>query len=155
MRAPLSAARRLFAALALLAAAVPASADALQVRHSVARGTPATPDTVLTASAPTAEGAAIAPWVGVYRLTIEGKAGVMLDTRVMVERFGDRLSGVLLVDQQASGLSDVRVDGDALSMAVNTAEGRGRLVLRRTGEGVTGTLTTGRKVWQVTGAQSI
>ena len=156
MRAPLSAAvRRLVAAVAVLAAVAPASAQALQARHAVTRATPAAPDTVLTTSAAAAAASAPAQWVGVYRLTIAGSAGARLDSRVMVERFGDRLTGVLLIDQQASGFSDVRVEDDALSMAVNTANGRGRLVLRRTADGVAGTLTTGRQVWKVSGIQSI
>lgn len=155
MRAPLSAsARRLAAGLVLLAAAVPASAGAQRVRHSAARVAPATPDTVITLDAPAS--AALAQWVGVYRLMLADRGGARLDTRVLVERYGDRLAGVLLVDQQASGLSDVRVEhDDVLSMAVRTADGNGRMVLRRTADGVAGTLTIGRKVWNLAGARSI
>lgn len=98
---------------------------------------------------------ASARWVGVYRLTILATKGDLLDARVLIEPSGAKLTGTLLVDQHASGIADVRLDGDALVATVVTAEGRGTLVMRQVGEDVAGTLTVGKRTWQVNGARAI
>ena len=134
--------RALFAAIALSAIAVaPLPARALTPQPAAAA------ETVLVAPA--------ARWVGVYRLTLAEKGGAMLDARVLVEPTGDRLTGMLLVDQHASGINDVKVEDDALVARIVTAEGRGTLVLRTGAEGVVGTLTIGKRVWNVTGDRAI
>lgn len=141
MRASLNL-RALFAAIALsTVAAAPLSARPVSA---------ALPDTVVaTPSAPSAK------WVGVYRLTLAEKDGAMLDTRVLIEPNGASLVGMLLVDQHASGMTDVKVEDEALVARVVTAEGKGTLTLRSGEEGVTGTLKIGKRTWAVSGVRAI
>jgi hypothetical protein len=140
MRASLNL-RALFAAIALsTVAAAPLSARPV---------TPAPSDTVVTASAPTTK------WVGVYRLTLAEKDGAMLDTRVLIEPNGAQLMGMLLVDQHASGMTDVKVENETLIARVVTAEGKGTLELRTASDGITGTLKIGKRTWAVSGARAI
>jgi hypothetical protein len=96
-----------------------------------------------------------AKWIGVYRVSIAEKAGDALDARVLIEPNGAQLTGMLLVDQHASGITDVQVEGDALVATVVTAEGRGRLTLRNGEAGIVGTLQIGKRTWQVTGSRAI
>ncbi|MGZ8376903.1 MAG: hypothetical protein ACXWZS_14165 [Gemmatirosa sp.] len=132
--------RALFAAVALFTvAAAPLSARPV---------TPAPSDTVI-ATSPSAK------WVGVYRLTLAEKDGAMLDTRVLIEANGAQLVGMLLVDQHASGLTDVRIEDESLVARVVTAEGKGTLTLRTTDDGITGALKIGKRVWTVTGVRAI
>jgi hypothetical protein len=140
MRASLSL-RALFAAVALsTVAAAPLSARPV---------TPALPDTVVATSASSAK------WVGVYRLTLAEKNGAMLDTRVLIEPHGAQLMGMLLVDQHASGMTDVKVENETLVARVVTAEGKGTLELRTSDEGIVGTLKIGKRTWAVSGARAI
>jgi hypothetical protein len=99
--------------------------------------------------------AAPAQWVGVYRLMFNEPSGAMLDARVIVEPAGSRITGMLIVDQHASGITAIRADGDALRAQIVAQEGRGELVLRNSGEAITGTLTIGKRVWQVSGQRAI
>lgn len=139
MRASLNL-RALFAAVALsTVAAAPLSARPV---------TPALPDTVV-ATSPSSK------WVGVYRLTLAEKDGAMLDTRVLIEANGTQLMGMLLVDEHASGMTDVKVENEALVARVVTAEGKGTLVLRTDGDGITGTLKIGKRLWTVAGVRAI
>ncbi|MDF1502846.1 hypothetical protein [Roseisolibacter sp. H3M3-2] len=131
--------RSLLAAAAVVAVAAPLAARA----H-----TPAAP-------ADTAAATTAAKWVGVYRVTIAQKQGDVLDARVLIEPNGQQLMGMLLVDQHASGITDVQVQGEALVATVVTAEGRGKLTLRTDEAGVSGTLQIGKRTWQVTGARAI
>ena len=136
--------RSLFAALALsVAAAAPLHA------RPVAPA-PVAAETTLVAPAPAAA------WVGVYRIMLsEKKVGAMIDARVLIEPNGQHLMGMLMVDQHASGITDVKVENDALVARVVTAEGKGTLVLRTSDDGVAGTLTIGKRVWNVTGSRAI
>ena len=136
--------RSLFAALALsVAAAAPLHA------RPVAPA-PAAAETTLVAPTPTAR------WVGVYRIMLsEKKDGAMVDARVLIEPNGANLMGMLMVDQHASGITDVKVENDALVARIVTAEGKGTLVLRTGDDGVAGTLTIGKRVWTVTGTRAI
>ena len=139
--------RSLFAALALSAVAV-APLHARPVAPA-----PVAAETTLVA--PTLDAPAAA-WVGVYRIMLsEKKAGAMIDARVLIETNGQHLMGMLMVDQHASGITDVKVENDALVARVVTAEGKGTLVLRTSDDGVAGTLTIGKRVWDVTGARAI
>jgi len=134
--------RSLFAALALSAVAV----APLHAR-------PVAPAPV---AAETTRVAPAAAWVGVYRIMLsEKKVGAMIDARVLIEPNGQHLMGMLMVDQHASGITDVKVENDALVARVVTAEGKGTLVLRTSDDGVAGTLTIGKRVWDVTGARAI
>jgi hypothetical protein len=137
MRVPF--ALRAVAAIAVSAAALPA--------QQVAYAAPSATATSLSASAP-------ASWVGAYRLTFAGSTGSLLDVRVIVEPAGDRVVGLLVVDQHASGITAIRTDGDTLRAQIVAEEGKGELVLRNTADGVAGTLTIGKRVWQVNGARS-
>jgi len=136
--------RSLFAALALsLVAGAPLHA------RPVAPA-PVAAETTLVAPAPAAA------WVGVYRIMLsEKKVGAMIDARVLIEPNGQQLMGMLMVDQHASGITDVKVENDALVARVVTAEGKGTLVLRTSDDGVAGTLTIGKRVWQVSGQRAI
>ena len=129
---------RAFAAVALSAAALPAQ----QVAYAP------------SASAASVAAPAPSRWVGAYRLTFADNAGSLLDVRVIVEPAGDRVTGLLIVDQQASGITGIRTDGDTLRAQVVADNGKGELMLRNTTDGVAGTLTIGKRVWQVTGARS-
>ena len=136
--------RSLFAALALSAVAV-APLHARPVAPA-----PVAAETTRVAPAPAAA------WVGVYRIMLsEKKVGAMIDARVLIEPNGQHLMGMLMVDQHASGITDVKVENDALVARVVTAEGKGTLVLRTSDDGVAGTLTIGKRVWDVTGARAI
>jgi len=123
--------------LATLAVATPRSADALQ---------PASTDNTVVSTP--------ASWLGVYRLTLVGADNTPTAMRLLVEREGDGVSGTLITVAQGPAHADLRVDGDALWASAETSEGNGALVLRLTGDGVTGTFTVGRKVWTVTGART-
>ncbi len=130
---------RAFAAVAVSAAALPA--------QQVAYTTPSASVTPVAAPAPSR-------WVGAYRLTFVDNTGSVLDVRVFVEPAGDRVVGLLVVDQHASGITAIRTDGDTLRAQIVAEEGKGELVLRNTTDGVAGTLTIGKRVWQVSGARS-
>ena len=130
---------RAVAAVAISAAALPA--------QQVAYATP-------SAIAATVAAPAASRWVGAYRLTFVDNAGSVLDVRVFVEPAGDRVVGLLVVDQHASGITAIRADGDTLRAQIVAEEGKGELVLRNTADGVAGTLTIGKRVWQVSGARS-
>ena len=130
---------RAVAAVAVSAAALPA--------QQVAYATPVAAVASVTTSAPSR-------WVGAYRLTFADDAGSRLDVRVLVEPAGDRVVGLLIVDQQASGITGIRTDGDTLRAQVLADDRKGELMLRNTTDGVAGTLTIGKRVWQVTGARS-
>ena len=130
---------RAFAAVAVSAAALPA--------QQVAFATPAAAVAPVATSAPSR-------WVGAYRLTFADNTGSRLDVRVLVEPAGERVVGLLIVDQQASGITGIRTDGDTLRAQVLADNSKGELLLRNTADGVTGTLTVGKRVWQVTGARS-
>jgi len=137
MRVPF--ALRALAAVAVSAAALPA--------QQVAYGAPSATAASIAAPAPSR-------WVGAYRLTFTDKAGSLLDARVIVEPVGDRVVGLLIVDQHASGITAIRADGDMLRAQIVAEEGKGELMLRNTVDGVAGTLTIGKRVWQVNGARS-
>lgn len=135
--------RSLFAALAL-------STIAFAPLHA----RPVVAETTLVAKADLP--AASARWVGVYRIMLsEKKDGAMVDARVLIEPNGQNLMGMLMVDQHASGITDVKVENDALVARIVTAEGKGTLVLRTGDDGVVGTLTIGKRVWTVTGTRAI
>ena len=147
MRLPLPA-RALAIALgvAAFAAARPAAAQL-----AFAPSTPAAPS--LTAaptvtSNPTADG-----WTGVYRVEARN-GGEAVPMRVIVERAGDRLDAMVLIDNRASALDRVSGDEDELRAVLSTSEGRGELVLRPTATGVTGTLKVGKTTWKVAGERS-
>jgi hypothetical protein len=108
-------------------------------------------------SAPAVDTAAsnVAKWVGVYRVAIVAKTGDVLDARVLIEPNGAQLVGMLLIDQHASAITEVQVEGDALVATVVTAEGRGKLTLRNAESGVAGTVQIGKRTWQVSGARAI
>ena len=99
--------------------------------------------------------ARVEPWVGVYRLVFADRSGMMMDARVVVEPNGDGLVGLLLVGEQASGISNVRIEAGELRAVVVTAEGRGALVLRNDADAIGGTLTIGKRVWTISGARAI
>ena len=130
---------RAVAAVAFSAAALPA--------QQVAYAPPSASAASIAAPAPSR-------WVGAYRLTFVDNAGSVLDVRVFVEPAGDRVVGLLVVDQHASGITAIRTDGDTLRAQIVAEEGKGELVLRNTTDGVAGTLTIGKRVWQVNGARS-
>ena len=136
--------RSLFAALALSTIAL----APLHARPVVAAET----TLVAKAELPTSS----ARWVGVYRITLSGaKDGAMVDARVLIEPNGQNLMGMLMVDQHASGITDVKVENEALVARVVTAEGKGTLTLRTTDEGIVGDLKIGKRTWQVSGARAI
>jgi hypothetical protein len=136
--------RTLFAALALSTAA------AAPLHARPVAPAPVAAETTLVAPTPAAR------WVGVYRIMLsEKKDGAMIDARVLIEPNGQQLMGMLMVDQHASGITDVKVENDALVARIVTAEGRGTLVLRTGDDGVVGTLTIGKRVWTVTGTRAI
>ena len=136
--------RSLFAALALSTAA------AAPLHARPVAPAPVAAETTLVAPTPAAR------WVGVYRIMLsEKKDGAMIDARVLIEPNGANLMGMLMVDQHASGITDVKVENDALVARIVTAEGKGTLVLRTGDDGVVGTLTIGKRVWTVTGTRAI
>ncbi|GLC26734.1 hypothetical protein [Roseisolibacter agri] len=136
--------RSLFAALALSTIAF----APLHARPVVAAETTLVAKADLPASS--------ARWVGVYRITLaERKDGAMVDARVLIEPNGQNLMGMLMVDQHASGITDVKIENEALVARVVTAEGKGTLTLRTTDEGVVGDLKIGKRTWAVSGARAI
>src|SRR5688500_5165544 len=91
--------RTLFAALALSTAA------AAPLHARPVAPAPVAAETTLVAPTPAAR------WVGVYRIMLsEKKDGAMIDARVLIEPNGQQLMGMLMVDQHASGITDVKVE---------------------------------------------
>jgi hypothetical protein len=89
----------------------------------------------------------------VYRLTLSRGSEVM-PMRVVLDRVGATFDAVLLVSGSVSALASVEYDGAELRGEIQTSNGPGRLVLRESGETVTGTITVGRTVWTITGERS-
>ena len=130
--------------LAATAAAVPAAhAGAQAARTAFAATTPAS----------TVDMTAMAPWAGVYRISL-ARGTEVVPARVMVERVGPRLDGTVLVGSEATSLANMRGDGAELRAEMLTSRGRGQLVLRVTPAGLVGTLTVGKSVWEVSGERS-
>lgn len=145
MRLPLPA--RAFA-IALGVAAFAAARPAAAQLAAFAPSTPAATAAPTVTSNPTAD-----RWTGVYRVEARN-GGEAVPMRVIVERAGDRLDAMVLIDNRASALDRVSGDEDELRAVLVTSEGRGQLVLRPTATGVTGTLKVGKTTWKVAGERS-
>lgn len=89
----------------------------------------------------------------VYRLTLTRGSEVM-PMRVVLDRVGTALDAMLLISGSVSALANVEYEGGELRGDVQTSGGAGRLVLRESGDAITGTLTVGRAVWTITGERS-
>ena len=103
-------------------------------------------------TAETAETAAVT-WAGVYRVDLV-KGNETVPARVVVDRAGQRLDGLMLVGSAASALGSVRGTATELRGTISTSSGAGELVLRATESGVAGTLKVGKATWTVTGRRS-
>ena len=136
-------------ALALGLAALGTSA----ARSAAAQGSFApAPTAGAVASAPMP--AALAAWVGVYRVSLT-KGQQTIPLRVVMERVGVSLDGTVMVGTTTSALANVRSSEQGELRAVMlTSEGQGELVLRATATGIVGTLKIGKQTWAVTGERS-
>ena len=142
---------------------LPLPARAFAIALGVAAFAAARPAAAQLAFAPSAPAATAAPtvtsnptadrWTGVYRVEARS-GGEAVPMRVIVERAGDRLDAMVLIDNRASALDRVSGDEDELRAVLTTSEGRGELVLRPTATGVTGTLKVGKTTWKVAGERS-
>ena len=136
---------------ALVVAAAPAPAVALQAVTTVS-------PVALADSARTVDETHLAPrtaWSGVFRVQLSlGRREVGAPAAIVVERVLAGPSGFMVVDSRTVSLSDIRVDGDMLRARVTTGDGVGTLMLRVSGDAVSGTLKVGRQTWDVVGERS-
>lgn len=96
----------------------------------------------------------LSPWSGVFRLQLKGERGDLMVFRLIVERDGDRMSGILITDANGITPVDLTLDDHTVRGSAQTSEGRGWLVLHETSGGLEGTFTVGRMVYTVVGART-
>jgi hypothetical protein len=133
-------ARATILALSIAAVAAPSVTVAQSSRATVAR-----------AIAPSA----ISPWAGVYRLQLTGPQGQTILMRLLVERQGDELSGTIISDDNSVAHVDLSLVGNDLRANAHTTAGEGTLLLRDSGDGVTGSFTVGKVAFVVEARRSV
>jgi hypothetical protein len=141
---------------AIVLAAAPATAVALQIAPAAAAPTAST--VALVDSARTTESAGLVSpsvaWSGVFRVQMALGTKSAAPAALIIERAMEGLSGFMLVDTHSVSLSGVRIEGNVLRARVPTASGDGDLTLRIIGDSVSGTLKVGKQTWEVSGQRS-
>jgi hypothetical protein len=138
---------------ALVVAVAPAPAVALQAVTTVSPV--ALVDSARTATVDETHLAPRTAWSGVFRVQLSlGSREAGAPAAIVIERVLAGPSGFMVVDSRTVSLSEIRVEGDLLRARVTTGDGVGTLMLRVSGDAVSGTLKVGKQTWDVIGQRS-